>query len=70
MAAGWRVGPGHTGKEQWSFAMPAWTGVVTMVPRERRRHHLFAGTVFGNAVTLKLDAKKPAVTEAWRGSAR
>jgi outer membrane protein assembly factor BamB len=37
-----------------------------MAPRQDG-DYLFAGTVFGTAVGLKLAADKPAVSEAWRG---
>ena len=42
------------------------TGMAIMAPR-KDGDYLFAGSVFGNAVGLKLAADKPAVAEAWRG---
>lgn len=56
----------HTGKVYWTFLMTTQTGMAVMVPR-KDGDYLFAGSVFGNAVGLKLAADKPAVTEAWRG---
>jgi outer membrane protein assembly factor BamB len=55
-----------TGRSYWSLPLSPWMGVVIMTPRQDG-DYLFAGTVFGTAVGLKLAADKPAVTEAWRG---
>jgi outer membrane protein assembly factor BamB len=56
----------ETGKPYWSVPLSPWMGVVIMAPR-KDGDYLFAGTVFGTAVGLKLAADKPAVSEAWRG---
>jgi outer membrane protein assembly factor BamB len=57
----------ETGKPYWSVSLPLWMGVGVMVPR-KDGEHLYAGTVFGTAVALKLAADKPAVSEVWRGA--
>jgi outer membrane protein assembly factor BamB len=59
----------ETGKRYWSVKLAAWTGVVVMAPR-KDGDYLFAGTVFGTAVAVKLAADKPAATEVWRGPGR
>jgi outer membrane protein assembly factor BamB len=56
----------ETGKPYWSLPLAAWMGVVVMAPR-KDGDYLFAATVFGTAVGLKLATDKPAVSVAWRG---
>jgi outer membrane protein assembly factor BamB len=56
----------QTGKVHWTFPMTTHTGMAIMAPRKDGAY-LFAGSVFGNAVGLKLAADKPGVAEAWRG---
>jgi outer membrane protein assembly factor BamB len=56
----------ETGKPYWSVPLSPWMAVVVMAPR-KDGDYLFAGTVYGTAIGLKLDATRPAVTEVWRG---
>jgi hypothetical protein len=56
----------ETGGRYWSHRLAVWQGVVVMAPR-KDGDYLYAGTVFGTAVGLKLDADKPAATVAWGG---
>jgi len=56
----------ETGKTLWSAPLAARMAMGIMSPR-KDGDFLFAGAVWGTAVSLKLDPTKPAVTEAWRG---
>ena len=56
----------QSGKVYWTFPTTTHTGMAIMAPR-KDGDYLFAGSVFGNAVGLKLAADKPAAAEAWRG---
>jgi outer membrane protein assembly factor BamB len=56
----------ETGEGYWSHRLSVWQGVTVMAPR-KDGDHLFAGTVFGAAVCLKLDPAKPAAALAWGG---
>src|SRR5262245_36301177 len=55
-----------TGKLHWTFPFVTHTGMAIMLPR-KDSDYLFAGSVFGNTVCLKLAADQPAAAEAWRG---
>jgi len=56
----------ETGKVLWSTPLAARMAMGIMAPRQGG-DYLYAGAVWGTGVALKLDASKPAVTEAWRG---
>jgi outer membrane protein assembly factor BamB len=55
-----------TGAEYWQVKMKPSYGMSINAP-VRFKAYLFAGGIGNEAVMLKLDADKPAVTEVWRG---
>ena len=57
----------QTGKPYWSVPLVAQYGMSIMTPR-KLGDYLFAGGIGWQAVLLKLDQDKPAVTEVWRGN--
>jgi outer membrane protein assembly factor BamB len=56
-----------TGGLYWSEPLPTAYAMAIMAPR-KEGDFLFAGGHSGRSVGLKLDAAKPAVTKAWKGS--
>ena len=56
-----------TGKLYWSEPLATSYAMAIMAPR-KGGDFLFAGGHSGRSVGLKLDATKPAVTKAWKGS--
>jgi len=55
-----------TGEKHWSVDLKPSYGMAIAAP-QKHNQHLYAGGIGWQSVMLKLDAKKPGVSEIWRG---